>query len=390
MKNSEKLLRTLSFEKMSEGGAVLETFYPWDLTVNRWCEEGLPNQFRAKKLFPAPKDIKHRYINDCMANSVYEYEQYLGLDGVKRMAFRIPFQSFEEEIIEQTGTYTLKRDFDGWKRKYYKNSNLVQEIQPIVRDMEDWKALKTKAIEELEKYCTDENIKEIYGQFKEGHEAGDFSIRFRISGFFWTPRQLLGIEEHMLAFYDIPEVIAEMNQFILDTYIKYLGKIFDIIKPEVILLEEDLSGSNGPMLSPDTFDEFVGAYYKELFPFLKSKGVKNIFVDTDGDFNKLIPNFIKAGVDGFLPMDVNAGMDIVEVRKKYPDLKFIGAFNKLKIAEGGEAIEKEFERLLPVIRQGGYVPGSDHQVAPSTLFENYQYYIKILKEVMMQAGADRI
>jgi len=388
MKASERLLRTLNFEKMPEGGALLETFFPWDLSVNRWCEEGLPKQFHAKKLYPEPPNPAHAYCYDCMANPVYEYEQYLGFDGVKRMAFRIPFKSFEEKILEETDTYVLKRDRDGWQRKYYKDSDLVQQIQPVVRDMEEWRALKSQAIKELEKYCTDENIKAIYGQFKEGHEAGDFSIRFRISGFFWTPRELFGIEEHMLAFYDMPEVIEDMNQFILDTYIEYLGKIFDMIKPEVILLEEDLSGSNGPMLSPDAFNEFVGAYYKKLFPFLKSKGVKNIFVDTDGDFNKLIPNFIESGVDGFLPMDVNAGMDIVAVRKEYPQLKFIGAFNKLKIAEGREAIDQEFERILPVIRRGGYVPGSDHQVAPSTSFEDYKYYIARLKEVMMQAGAD--
>lgn len=111
-------------------------------------------------------------------------------------------------------------------------------------------------------------------------------------------------------------------------------------------------------------------------------------MDTDGDFRQLIPNFRKAGVDGFLPMDVNAGMDIVKVREEFPDIKFIGAYNKLVIAEGEEAIDREFQRLLPVIRQGGYVPGADHQVAPSTSFENYRYYIKRLKEVMQQAGAD--
>lgn len=89
-------------------------------------------------------------------------------------------------------------------------------------------------------------------------------------------------------------------------------------------------------------------------------------------------------------MDVNAGMDIVEVRKKYPKLKFIGAYNKLEIEKGKEAIDKEFERILPVVRQGGYVPGADHQVTPDTSFENYKYYITKLKEAMMQSGADRV
>lgn len=81
-------------------------------------------------------------------------------------------------------------------------------------------------------------------------------------------------------------------------------------------------------------------------------------------------------------------MDIVKVREQFPALKFIGSFNKLMIAEGKEAIDKEFERLLPIIRQGGFIPGSDHQVAPSTSLENYRYYISRLHEAMKQAGVD--
>ena len=35
------------------------------------------------------------------------------------------------------------------------------------------------------------------------------------------------------------------------------------------------------MISTDLFDEFIGNYYKRLVPFLKAKGVKHVFVDTD-------------------------------------------------------------------------------------------------------------
>ena len=54
-------------------------------------------------------------------------------------------------------------------------------------------------------------------------------------------------------------------QPIVDTYKEYLDKVFDIIQPEVLLLEEDLSGCNGPMISPDIFNEFVGDYYRHHF-----------------------------------------------------------------------------------------------------------------------------
>ena len=42
-------------------------------------------------------------------------------------------------------------------------------------------------------------------------------------------------------------------------------------------------------------------------------------------------------------------------------MKFIGAFNKLALLEGPEGIDREFQRLMPVIRQGGYISGLDHQ-----------------------------
>ena len=87
-------------------------------------------------------------------------------------------------------------------------------------------------------------------------------------------------------------------------------------------------------------------------------------------------------------MDVNAGMDIVAVRRQFPRLKFIGGFNKLMIEKGPAAIDAEFARLLPVVRQGGYIVGADHQVTPDTSLEHYRYYIKRLREVMAQAGAD--
>ena len=388
MNTSERLLATLNFEKPEDRGAFAETFFPWTLTVERWLKEGIPEIFTADYLYPQAKDRSRRYFNDLMTDPVYEYEQFLGLDGVKRMSFRIPFKCFDEQVLEDTPEYTLKLDEDGWQRKYYKTRDLVQEIKPVITEEEDWPLLKERIESELEHYCSDEKLREIYGKYTDGNRRGEFSIRFRASGFFWTARELLGVEEHLIAFYEIPELLHEINDFILEKYLEYFDKIFSLIQPEVILFEEDLSGVNGPMISPEMFDEFIGSYYKKLIPFLKGKGVKNVFVDTDGDFRQLIPNMLAAGVDGFLPVDVNAGMDIVEVRKQFPGVKLIGGFNKLAIADGKEAVDKEFERLMPVIRQGGYIPGADHQVAPSTSLENYRYYLECLKEAMKDAGID--
>ncbi|MBS6194057.1 MAG: hypothetical protein KH828_00570 [Clostridiales bacterium] len=342
----EKVLGTLGFKNMQGEGSVQETFYPWDQAVDNWTEQGLPERYGSKYL----------YTDSGMAEPVAAYEKYLGFDSVRRLDFTIPWWKFCR--------------------------------QGEITDQKSWEKLKSETEKELAVRFTDQRIEEIYEKYREPHERGEFSVCVNIQGFFWIPRDLMGIENHLYAFYDEPELMHEINQFVLEIYYRYLTKIVEILQPEVLYLSEDLSGKNGPMVSPDSFEEFVGSYYEKLFPVLRENGVKNIFIDTDGDFRLLIPYFLKAGADGFLPMDVNAGMDIVEVRKEFPKVKFIGAFNKLVLLENEEAIDKEFARLLPVIRQGGYIPGLDHQAAPNTPFANYRYYISRLKEAMKQAGAD--
>jgi len=393
MTNRERENATLSFKKPEFRGSVEETFYPWTLTVENFAKEGLPKTITSKILdivteSNSNEDALEKYLNVAWGEGILNFENYFGFDAVRRINFTLPFRRFEDKIIEETADFLIKIDSTGRQIKYYKKTGLVEEYKQVITCEDDWQKLKAHGDRELAEHFTDEKIEKVYGSLRQGHQKGDYSIRLSLEGFFWTARELLGIEPHMFAFYDYPEMLHDINEYILKVYLEELTKILDIIPADVVYIMEDLSGKTGSMISPELFDEFVGSYYKRLIPALKSKGVGHIFVDTDGDFKKLIPNFIDAGVEGFLPMDVNAGMDIVAVRKDYPNLKFIGAFNKLSIAQGKEAIDKEFQRILPVIRQGGYIPGSDHQVAPSTSIEDYKYYISKLKEIMKEAGKD--
>lgn len=394
MTNRERENRTLNFQKPQGRGAVEETFYPWTLTIDRFIEDGMPREI-AKGAVDITNNIsgneenqKEKYLTADWGQGVMAYEKYLGFDPVRRIHFVLPFRRFEEKVISEDEQFVVKQDLYGRIVRQNKESGLEMEERPVVTSQEDWERLMEHAKKELELYFTDEAIAEKYGPLKEAHERGDYSIRLNIEGFFWVPRELLGIEAHLYAFYDEPKLLHEICSFMLEIYQNQLIKVVELVKPDVIYIMEDLSGKNGPMISGETFDEFVGSYYRQLIPLLKAHGAGSVFVDTDGDFAQIIPNFLAAGVEGFLPMDVNAGMDIVKVRREFPQLKLIGGFNKLCIAEGKEAIDREFARILPVVRGGGYIPGSDHQVAPSTSLENYRYYIGRLQEVMAQAGAD--
>jgi len=69
------------------------------------------------------------------------------------------------------------------------------------------------------------------------------------------------------------------------------------------------------------------------------------------------------------------------VSQKYPDLRLSGGIDKRKIAEGGDAVKRHLEAILPPLRKrGGFIPTCDHGVPEETSFENYMLYRKLMKE----------
>lgn len=48
------------------------------------------------------------------------------------------------------------------------------------------------------------------------------------------------------------------------------------------------------------------------------------------------------------------------------------------MSQGEEAMRTEFERLLPAMKSGGYIPSVDHQTPPGVSLEDYKIYIGLL------------
>ena len=58
----------------------------------------------------------------------------------------------------------------------------------------------------------------------------------------------------------------------------------------------------------------------------------------------------------------------------------IGHFNKMVMNRGEQAMREEFERLLPLMRTGGFIPSVDHQTPPGVSLNEYRLYLKLLNE----------
>jgi len=210
-------------------------------------------------------------------------------------------------------------------------------------------------------------------------ESGDAVIWFTLEGFFWLPRVLFGIEGHLFAFYDQAELMKRINMENAEWMLKIIDEICRYYSPDFMTFAEDMSYNHGPMIGRDLFDEFMRPYYEIIMPELKKRGIKGI-IDSDGDIHEAAFWFEEAGLDGILPLERQAGVDMARLRREHPGQIYIGAFDKMVMNKGEEAIRGEFERLLPTAAGGGLIISCDHQTPPGVSFDDYKLYLKLFRE----------
>lgn len=215
--------------------------------------------------------------------------------------------------------------------------------------------------------------------------AGDRVVWLQFDGFFWFPREIFGVERHLYAFFDQPGLMRRMNEDLCRFNLACLRRILAVLTPDVITFAEDLSYNHGPMLSRRQFEEFVAPYYARIIPVATAAGVPTM-VDTDGDVTPVIPWLQAAGIAGCLPLERMAGVDVVAIRRDHPAWRMIGGFDKTVMHRGEAAIRAEFDRLLPVMRGGGYIPTTDHQTPPEVGLDDFATYARLLHEYARRAA----
>jgi hypothetical protein len=298
----------------------------WDKTIDRWHGEGLPRELKF--------------------SGVFDIAQLFGLD---------PYQQFWFSTTESTIEATQ------------------HHVEGIVSNMDDYLRLRPRLFPDHSRAI------ESMRPWAERQQRGEAVVWATVEGFFWFPRTLMGFEKMMLAYADEPELIHRINSDLLEFNGKLLDQILRVCVPTFITIAEDLSYNHGPMISKRTFDEFLGPCYRKLVPRLQERGIP-LFMDTDGDVTLLVPWLQELGVRGVLPLERQSGVDGMQLRRQFPRLLMVGHFDKMTMNQGEAAMRTEFERLIPLMKTGGFIPSVDHQTPPGVSLEQYRCYLKLLNE----------
>ena len=96
----------------------------------------------------------------------------------------------------------------------------------------------------------------------------------------------------------------------------------------------------------------------------------------------LLDDFAEIGVDAYNPLEVKAGMDVVDLRSQLGhSIGFCGN-SDVQIWEKGDPVEirREVVRKLEAATGGGYIFQSDHSVSSAVSGKTYDYIVKLVRE----------
>ena len=356
LNHRERFHRTLQFKEVDRVPDY--EFGYWKETIDRWHTEGLPLDKKTNR----------------------DVELYLGLEGWDCLEF-LPIRmglwpNPPSRIIKEEGDRAIVDDGLGGIYICTKStSSIPQYIRHPLKNRDDWEKLRPFFDPD-----TPGRFPLNWDEIVESYKDRDYPLGINVGSLYGWLRNMMGVERISIAFYRDPDWIAEMMDTLVDLWIKLIRRALHSVKVDFAHWWEDMCYNRGPLLSVRHFEEFMVPRYKRVTSVLREYGVTINSLDCDGDITLLVPGWLEAGINCMFPVEARCN-DPYMLRERFGrKVLFIGGVNKLALIAGGKAIYKEFERLTPLLEEGGYIPMVDHRCPPEVSYQTYLYYLKKKRE----------
>lgn len=136
----------------------------------------------------------------------------------------------------------------------------------------------------------------------------------------------------------------------------------------------DLASSKGPLYSPAMFRRFLLPRLQKITQAAHQHGLVYLF-RTDGNVWSIAEDlFVNSGLDGYGEIDIDAGMDLPEVKRRYPHLTLWGGMSCGQLLTFGtpQQVRDEARRVLEACKPGGgLIFGSSNSIHIGVPTENF-------------------
>lgn len=335
-----------------EADRIPITDIPWQGTLRRWHAEGMPEGV--------------------------DWQEYFDVDKVASIGVDIS-PRYEHKILEETDRYIIHTSPWGVTMKQFKEEDSTPEFLDFkVTTEEEW----AKAKERMS--VSDDRIP--WDMLKNNYDRWVAEGRW-ISAYFWfgfdvAHSHMAGTETILIAMLEEPEFVRDIFSTYLDRCMTLFQKIWDAgYRFDEVFWPDDMGYKGTTFFSPQLYREMVQPFQRKAVEWAHNKNVY-AHLHSCGDVMTLVPDILDTGVDALNPLEVKAGMDPIELKKKYGDrLVLHGGINAV-LWDDADAVISEIDRLIPVLKQnGGYIFSSDHSIPNSVTLENFKKIVAEVKRV---------
>jgi uroporphyrinogen decarboxylase len=312
--------------------------------IGRHLTEGLPEPREFHEM-SGPEKAK-------LLDTLFLIHEEFGVDG---------FTSFEighETEIDPAHTR------DGWGVVYTRSPHGL----PVATDH----PLSTP--EELKGYVPPEPKREHLLLLDMGRERfkGNVALFWLMRGTFVLSWRLVGMANLMCMMVDEPGFVHDVARMTLDFNLKMLDLLAEA-GLDVLVVEDDIAQTHGPLISPRFFCEFVNPYNRKIVERAKELGLK-VVRHSDGNLWGLLDILLDTGYDGLNPLEPHASMDLKRVKQYCGDrICLLGNIDCLDLLPHGTP-----EQVDAAVRQaiedagagGGLIICSSNSLHPGVNPEN--------------------
>ena len=143
----------------------------------------------------------------------------------------------------------------------------------------------------------------------------------------------------------------------------------------------DIAYDKGMFFSPTYWRQVYKSQLKRICDAAHAAGLKTIYHGC-GNASAVFEDMIEAGVDAYNPLEAKAGLDVVELKRKFGSRwAFNGNIDVRVLATNDQdAIRREVLRKLNAAKGGGYIVQSDHSVPDNVAPSSYDYVVQLVRE----------
>ena len=143
----------------------------------------------------------------------------------------------------------------------------------------------------------------------------------------------------------------------------------------------DVAYTKDMFFSPDYWRKYCKPGVRTIADICHSYGLPVIYHGC-GNITRIIKDFIEIGVDALNPLEAKAGLDVLDLRRKYGHrIGFCGNMNVIEWAnKSREELKAIVLRKLNAAKGGGFIFQSDHSVPHSVSSSNYEYVINLIRD----------